>query len=108
MQHRLSDTGLDALLVNHLPNVFYLSGFTGTAASLLITPAAQYFITDFRYHGRLGTEVQGPWELLDNSSRRLPPVLAEVSGPGRLSRLALEAEHLTLAQFQELDAAAQW
>jgi Xaa-Pro aminopeptidase len=30
----------DALLVTHLPNITWLSGFTGSAAVLLLTPAA--------------------------------------------------------------------
>ncbi len=42
---------LDALLVTHLPNVRYLTGFTGSAGVLLIGAGKQkpIFITDGRY-----------------------------------------------------------
>jgi Xaa-Pro aminopeptidase len=108
VQQRIADAGVDALLVSHLSNVFYLSGFTGTAASLLLTPTAQYFVTDFRYHGRLGTEVTGPWQLLDNSQRLLPRILDELSAKCQLRQLAIEAEHCSVAQFHELHATGRW
>ena len=41
--------GLDALLVTHLPNVRYLTGFTGSAALLLVDARATTLVTDFRY-----------------------------------------------------------
>jgi Xaa-Pro aminopeptidase len=45
----LAAEGLDALLVTHLPNVRYLTGFTGSAALLLIHPQSTVLVTDFRY-----------------------------------------------------------
>ena len=44
-----ADAGIDALLVTHLPNVRYLTGFTGSAAMLLVTPDALVFTSDGRY-----------------------------------------------------------
>jgi Xaa-Pro aminopeptidase len=41
--------GLDALLVTHLANVRYLTGFTGSAGLLLVRPTDTVLITDFRY-----------------------------------------------------------
>jgi Xaa-Pro aminopeptidase len=105
LQQRLADEGLAALLVSHLPNVFYLSAFTGTASSLLLTATERWFIADARYHGRLGTEVDAGWQLLDVTSRSLADALATVLGPGGTRRLAVEAEHLTLAQYGRLSAA---
>lgn len=40
---------LDACLVSHLPNVFYLSGFSGSNAALLISPSDVTLFTDPRY-----------------------------------------------------------
>lgn len=91
---------IDALLVTHLPNVFYLSGFTGTSARLLVTPQAQHFIADFRYHGRLGTEVPDAWQLADCTGRRLPEVLAGLLPPQ--ARLGIEADHTTLTAYHAL------
>jgi Xaa-Pro aminopeptidase len=41
--------GLDAVLLQHLPNIRYLTGFTGSAALLLIRPTEAILISDFRY-----------------------------------------------------------
>ena len=45
----LATEGLDGLLVTHLPNVRYLTGFTGSAALLLVHAQASVLVTDFRY-----------------------------------------------------------
>ncbi|MEO6469958.1 MAG: Xaa-Pro peptidase family protein [Acidimicrobiia bacterium] len=41
--------GIDALLVTRLVNVRYLTGFTGSAAMLLVTADGATFVTDGRY-----------------------------------------------------------
>ena len=45
----LAGAGVDALLVMHPPNIRYLTGFTGSAALLLMQPARTVLVTDFRY-----------------------------------------------------------
>lgn len=49
VRHALESLGLDALVVTHLPNIFYLTGFTGTAAIVVITRSKVSLLTDFRY-----------------------------------------------------------
>jgi Xaa-Pro aminopeptidase len=49
LRQRLAVEGLDALLVTKLANVRYLTGFTGSAAMLLVAPAEALFVTDGRY-----------------------------------------------------------
>jgi Xaa-Pro aminopeptidase len=46
---QIDGEGIDALLVTFLPNVRYLTGFTGSAAMLLVTGDALVFTTDGRY-----------------------------------------------------------
>jgi Xaa-Pro aminopeptidase len=41
---------LDGLIVTHLPNVFYLTNFTGTAGIAVAMRERLYLIVDFRYH----------------------------------------------------------
>lgn len=48
-----------SLLVTHLPNVRYLTGFSGSAGCALITPRHKYFFTDFRYEAQATKEVRG-------------------------------------------------
>ena len=40
---------LDALIVTALPNILYLTNFTGSTAISVLTADRVYFLTDFRY-----------------------------------------------------------
>ena len=56
VRERLEQLGLDALLVNSDENRRYLSGFTGSAGSLVITPRDAILATDFRYTEQAGQQ----------------------------------------------------
>ncbi len=49
---------VDALLVTHLPNVRYMTGFTGSAAVLLASSKPVFF-TDGRYREQAAQQVRG-------------------------------------------------
>jgi Xaa-Pro aminopeptidase len=49
LRERFGEAEIDALLVTSLPNVRYLTSFTGSAGMLLVTPDALVFTTDGRY-----------------------------------------------------------
>ncbi|MEN3044409.1 MAG: aminopeptidase P family protein [Candidatus Hydrothermales bacterium] len=54
----------DALFVNSLSNVFYLTGFTGSSGYVLLTKRKNYFITDFRYKLQSKKEVEEDFEIV--------------------------------------------
>jgi Xaa-Pro aminopeptidase len=45
----MSKENLDALVVTDMKNIYYLTGFSGTAGTILLTTDEDYFITDDRY-----------------------------------------------------------
>ena len=45
----MAQRGLDALVITSLPNILYLTNFTGSAAIVVLTRERLHFITDFRY-----------------------------------------------------------
>ncbi len=49
--------GLDALLLTSLPNIRYVTGFSGTSALALVRPGSVLFVTDFRYETQVAAEV---------------------------------------------------
>lgn len=53
----LATEGADALLVSYLPNIRYLTGFTGSAAMLLVRQDEAVLFTDFRYATQAPAEV---------------------------------------------------
>jgi len=57
LRRRLTKAGLHGLLVTHLPDLRYLSGFTGSSAALAITRRAARLFTDGRYTAQAAEEV---------------------------------------------------
>ena len=55
----MATQGLDALLVQSLPNVRYLTGFTGSSGLLLVRPDGAVLVTDFRYATQAPREAEG-------------------------------------------------
>ncbi len=47
----------DALVITHLPNIRYLTNFSGSAATLFITSEAIHFVTDDRYEEQVKSEL---------------------------------------------------
>jgi Xaa-Pro aminopeptidase len=106
LRTRLTDGGIDGLLVSKLANVRYLTGFTGSAALLLVTPDDACFVTDGRYTQRAHEEldaagVDARVEIgLTGALQREILVRAVSAG----SRLGLEEHTVTWAQ--QIDYAA--
>jgi Xaa-Pro aminopeptidase len=92
--------GLDGLLVNHLPNVRYLCGYTGSAGLLLVTRTQASFLTDFRYQEQARHEVRGARRII--IKRDLYSDLLERTDIARLRRVGFESQHLFFSQYEFL------
>jgi Xaa-Pro aminopeptidase len=57
LREAFDDAGCDALLVTKLVNIRYLTGFTGSAAMLLVLPDRLLFVTDGRYEHQAADEL---------------------------------------------------
>ena len=53
----LDDAGCGALLVTNLVDIRYLTGFTGSAGLLLVSPTRSLLVSDGRYRDQAGEEV---------------------------------------------------
>ena len=107
MQNVLGETGLDALLITHLPNIRYLCGFTGSAAALLTTPKKLVFFTDGRYTTQAKDEVVGPRLVIGRKGplSLLIEWLKSNVKSRRPWRLGIEASHTTVTEHRQLAAA---
>ena len=59
LRNSLAEKKTDGMLITNMTNIKYISGFTGSAASCLITPKGNYFITDGRYIEQSKEQVVG-------------------------------------------------
>jgi len=102
LRSRIPEAGLEALLVTHLANVRYLSGFTGSAGALLITPAEAVLISDGRY--QLQAQQEAPdWRFVLVQDSQLAAI-AQVAAELGLRNLGFEAPRVTFSQHEELAA----
>ena len=102
----IARAGLDALVVTSLPNVLYLTNFTGSSGIVVVEAERLRFVTDFRYVSALAASRGAPHEcpnldvvVVDGSyDATLASVIASVAG----RRVGFEAAHLTVARHQWL------
>lgn len=57
LRERLSSLGFDLLVIQSLPNIRYLTGFTGSSALLLVRQQDAVVVTDYRYAAQAPREV---------------------------------------------------
>ena len=85
---------LDAMLITHMPNVRYLTGFTGSSAALL-AGSRPLFVTDGRYAEQAREQVAHPRVVVAKGGA-LVGATREIAAR-KPSRLGIEAEHMTVA-----------
>ena len=104
VRRQLQKSGLDGVLISHLPHVRYLTGFTGSNALCFITRRDQHFLTDHRYRDQSGTEVSGIE--IHISRIGLIEEAAKRRLMNRCHRIGFEGEHLSYTGFELLRKSA--
>lgn len=96
----LAPSGADHILITNPLDVGYLTGFFGGESYLLTGQGRPTLISDFRYE----EELQPVKPLADIHIRTKPIAAAAASilGDRRIPRCAVQAEHMTLAEFESL------
>ena len=96
----LPTAGCDALVVNNLTNIRYLTGFTGSAAVVLVTPDDAVFVSDGRYRTQSADELgsAGVHARIEIVAADPDAVVADAARAAGASRLGLEADSVTWAQ----------
>jgi Xaa-Pro aminopeptidase len=90
---------LDLLLIEHPVNVRYLSGFTGSEGTLLLTPDGGWFVCDSRYTLQAGNEVSG-LTVVEQAQRQ--EGIVDLARQAGCHRLGFEAAHTSVSGHQRL------
>lgn len=108
VRRELAARGLDALVITSLPNILYLTNFTGSSAIVVLTPDRLWFITDFRYLTVLseaqGTAHECPGMEVVTVEGSYDATLAEQLALRPWRRIGFEAAHLTVDRYRWLTA----
>jgi Xaa-Pro aminopeptidase len=95
----LAEVGADALVVTHMPNIRWLTGFTGSAGIAVLTPARLALVTDFRYAVQAPQEVGSSVEVVVDRSNVWERVQRLVKG---LGVVAFESHVMTVREADRL------
>lgn len=101
----LEAENLDALLVTARPNVRYLTGFSGSAALVVVTRADTLLVTDFRYDEQARTEAGAVARVEVERTNVWERFLRELPGLGPLERIGFEAHAVTVKEAERLHEA---
>ena len=108
VREELSARGLDALLVTALPNILYLTNFTGSSATVVLAADRLYFITDSRYIETVSAMNATPHHVPDLEliavDGSYDATLARFLAARPWKRVGFEAEHMTVARLGWLTA----
>jgi Xaa-Pro aminopeptidase len=106
IRQELASRGLDALIVTALPNILYLTNFTGSSAIVVLTAERLYFLTDFRYVTTMnavrGTAAECPGLELVTVDGSYDVTLARLLAAHGWEQIGVEAAHLTVARYDWL------
>lgn len=96
----IAERGMDAMLVSALPNIRYLTGFSGSNALLLVTADGATLLTDFRYATQVKTEVDPEVEVLIAPASLWTELWRVLGSRTQVGRIAFETAHLLHQEAQ--------
>lgn len=105
----LTAAHVDGLLVTSLPNIRYLTGFSGSSALLFVTPRDVILISDFRYQTQIADEV-GDFARISIEPQSLWTGLwTQLGQLSYLDVIGFESAHVLHRDFQRLlEAGGRW
>lgn len=93
--------GLDAVVISHLPNIRYLTGFSGSSAMLVLAGGATTLVTDFRYASQAPAEVDNVAEVAVDRVN-VWELLGRVLARHATAAVGFEAAHVTVQEAERL------
>jgi len=92
-----------AMLVTDERNVTYLTGFTGDSSYLLLSAREAILISDPRYTIQLEEECPDLTLVIRSPVTKIHTAAADVVVSAKISRLAIEAHSLSMANYQTIE-----
>jgi len=99
IRFRIEELKTDGLFVNYLPNIRYLTNFSGSSAAMIIFQDSIWFFTDDRYEEQVQTELYPLPNLQIHITRDIWNYLIDKKLLKDINALAFEAEKLS---YQEV------
>lgn len=98
IRERLQEHGVDVFIGSNAVSRRYLTGFTGSAGFVWLTPTQQALLTDFRYVEQVKAQCPS-WELIQIES--FGETLNKLVNQNGVKRIAFESDTVTIKQLEE-------
>jgi len=102
LRESLTAAHIDGLVLTSLPNVRYLTGFSGSSALVLVTQRDLHFITDFRYDTQVRDEVGDIATVRIEQQSLWSGLWTLAASLSALEVIGFESAHLLHRDFQRL------
>jgi Xaa-Pro aminopeptidase len=106
LREKIRAEQLDAFVVTHLPNLFYLTNFAGTAGIAVVTAERFYLIVDFRYGAAVNELQASPHAFPDAEivpvDRSYDESLVDLLARLKPARVGIEGSNLTVTRFHRV------
>jgi Xaa-Pro aminopeptidase len=103
----LEAEGLDVLLVTSLPNIRYLTGFSGSAALVLVAASGVLLVTDFRYEAQAEAEIGGAARVVVERTSAWDRLFREIGSFGQPGTIGFEAHALSAKDAERFATAGK-
>jgi Xaa-Pro aminopeptidase len=100
LKNKLAEMGVDGILLTNLTSIRYLCGFSGSAASCLITTDGSYFISDGRYDVQSKNQVKGLERFIDFGTHL--SIIEKNNLIQNGLKLGFEGDHTSVSQFKAM------
>jgi Xaa-Pro aminopeptidase len=100
LKRLMAEAGIDALLISKRENVRYLTGFTGSAGSVLVASGKPCLITDFRYAVQAVRQVAGVSVLIQKKDHYA--ALREAADHANVTSLWFDETSFTIESLNKL------
>lgn len=107
VRRSLAGASIERLLITHLPNIQYLTGFAGTAGALVLSRDGCTLIVDARYVTAARDLIAGFGDAalsLQPVARSYDETIRDVIAANGAAPVGFEAAYLTVARFNALSA----
>ncbi|HEY1214349.1 MAG TPA: Xaa-Pro peptidase family protein [Bryobacteraceae bacterium] len=101
IRRAMAAQNVQALLLTHLPDVRYLTGFTGSNAALALTPRKAVLFTDGRYTVQAREEVESA-RVVIAKKKSAQTMAAAWLEQQQLTRCGIDGTHTTIALLEHL------
>ena len=92
-----ADSGIDGLIITGPENRYYMSGFSGSAATLVISADSAALITDFRYVEQ--ARAQAPEYRVYMHKNPMTDTLRDVVREMGVTKLGFESDRITFSEY---------